>query len=458
MGAVRIILVLGLGALLGAGVAIAVQRARAPHEQAKVAEAARCDGEAPPATDTASPDAPQPARHEPAAAARTGTDASRYTVCAREETPAQLSRVALLRDRRDLWSLHCGATIHLIAIEELGGELVPQRAALLQIQSPSPAESSVAVATYAADLDADGRPDWVAPVLLVDAGGTPRGGALHKLAQRPHGGFAPPSRLLNAAPLAIAVGALDAEPTHDLALLHRQNAGTGQADELWLVAGGPAIARFAKRPALVSTLGVAALDLDLDGKDDVAVGSAQEERVRLWLSSRGALAQVDPVDLTVTGVQQLLAADLGDRSRALVLVAGQLQVLRPRAGGPAEPEPIACSEGLRDVHTADADGDRELDLVGYAHPEVVALSPAAAAEPTRKSIAALRGDASVLYARVAQLDRDPRPDLVLVVVSPNGEQLELALARNLDPPTTVRLASTATPVADAALLERFSVH
>jgi hypothetical protein len=393
---------------------------------------------------------------QPPAPVVTTTPAMRFGVCQREEAPARLSRIPLIAGRPELWALHCGRSLHVIDIQEIAGTLVPQRVALVQASSPSPAETPVATPAAAADVDGDGRNDLLAPVMLVDAAGAARGGAVYWLRGSASGGFDAPANLLLAAPAALVALKLDEEAGQDLALLNRQDSNTGENDELWLIQGGPSPQRIAQRPAGVGSSALAALDLDLDGRDDLVAASTGEGKVRAWLTSKGALAHVEPLELELPGVSQTLVADLdGDAVRELVVAGDRAALIHPRADGALELTPIAGTDGLRDLQVADADGNGKPDLIGYVHPDLLAVAPDAAPGAERMLVASLRGEVGVLFARVAQLDRDPQLDLVLVVQSSAGD-LELAIARNLKSGALVALGGTSEPLADAALLERFT--
>jgi hypothetical protein len=386
-------------------------------------------------------------------------EVARFSVCEREETRAALAELALVRGRAPLLGLHCGRSLHLIAVEPHGGALVPERVAVVQAASSSPAETAVALEPSAADVNGDGRADWVAPVTFVDSTGVPRGGGVYALHQRAEGGFDPPLRLLAAAPGSVVSAQLDDQPAADLAVLQRADATTGRADELWLVTGGPSPLRIAQRPAGVGTHAIAALDLDRDGRDDLAAASPAEGRIVLLLSSGAALAHSKPAELRLPGIQQLLAADTDrDGARELLLVGERWWLLSLPEGAPPSPVAVDGSEGLRDVHLADTDADGQLELVGYAHPDLIALRPAGERRLERTRVLTLRGQAPVLYARVAQLDGDPRPDLVVIALAAGtGREVEIALARNLGPAAVVQLGAGVTPIGEAALLQRFTL-
>lgn len=446
-------------ALLGGALWMAVRREPAPAGAAKgnePAAACACDGAA--GTAQAAPP-PVPA----SAPTEAGPSAVvRFAVCEREETRAALAQVALVPGRPALWALHCGRSVHLIAVEAFEGALVPRRVAVVQAASPSPAEAAVALEPSAADVDGDGRADWITPVTFVDAAGVPRGGGVYVLHQRAEGGLEAPRRLLAAAPGRVVSAQFDGDPGEDLAVLHRADASTGRADELWLMTGGPSPLRVAQRPAGVGTSAIAALDLDADRRDDLAAASRSEGRVLFWLSSGGALAQVAPTELKLPGVEQLLAADLdGDGTRELVLGGERWFWLSGPVSPPPSPVPapiqIDGSEGLRDVHLADTDRDGRPELVGYVHPEVIALRSAPKRRFERARVLSLRGEASVLFARIAQLDGDARPDLVVVVLASSGRDVEIGVAPNVEPAAIVQLSARTAPIADAALVQRFTL-
>lgn len=402
---------------------------------------------------------PPAAELNPQASARE-IEAARYPVCAREEAPPTLSRLRLTKDGAELWALHCGPSVHLIAIDREGDRLRPTRVAQLDAPSYSPAEAPRAVPVTAADIDGDGRADLVAPVLLLDRAGAPSGGALYLLRQRAEGGFEPASRLLDLAPGSVAPATLDAQPGIDLALLHLHDVHTARPNQLWLVHGGAAPLRFAQREAGAGAGALAAVDLDRDGLDDIAVTSESEGRVRIWLSTRGSQTQTDPIVLELPHAREAITGDLdGDGQRDLVLTGDRVWFLLAQKNFAAEPnKAVAGSEGLRDIQLEDANADGKLDLIGYAHPEVVALLqvPNAKLGFVRHTLGTLQGELGVLFTRIAQLDGDDQPDLAIVTVSQGPDpQVELALARNLADASKIHLAPQAQTLRDAALLQHF---
>jgi hypothetical protein len=122
----------------------------------------------------------------------------------------------------------------------------------------------------------------------------------------------------------------------------------------------------------------------------------------------------------------------------------------------ADPKAIAGSEQLRDVQLEDADADGKLDIIGYTHPDVIALVQGDQLSFARRTLATLRGDLGVLFARVGQLDAKGQPDLVIATTSQGPDaQLELAIAPNLTDAAPVRFAAKAQTLRDAVLLQHF---
>jgi hypothetical protein len=355
-------------------------------------------------------------------------------------------------------AVHCGSSVHVIAVDELAGSLLPRRVALLNARSTSPAEALRAVAPIAADLDGDNRSDLLVPVLLVDAQGSPRGGALQRLRARPEGGFDAPGHVIELAPGAVAAGRFDADAGADLALLQLGDARLDRDSELWLVHGGPAPLRSSTRSAGVGAAALVVVDLDRDGLDDVAVASEQEGKVRLFLARDGDKAE--PKLLELPAVREMLAADLdGDGARDLVLVGARIWVVLAHAGDLPEPRELLASDGLRDVQALDVDHDGKLDLVGYAHPSLIALLQQSALGFERRTLATLEGDSAVLAARVAALGGSDAPDAWITTLSSGSEPaVEIAIARDLAFGAHVALASSTRPLLDAPLNEHFALR
>lgn len=450
-----------------AGVAIGVAGSLALRERQPPPPPPALPAGAPPACECGSGTAPAARDQQqltPLPAAATGTEpagrivaSAAYAVCAREETPARLSRLHWTADQPALWALHCGPSVHVIALRERGAELVPERLARIEVPRPGPGETGAAAKAIAADIDGDGRADLVVPTLLVDRSGAPRAGALLQLRQRSQGGLLPPARLIEAAPSAVVALDVDAQPGQDLALLQRNDVSNARPDEIWLVQGGAAPLRIGRLTAGLSAGELTALDLDRDHRSDLAVASATEGKLRLFLSRRGPLAQsAAPLEIALPGVQAALEADVdGDRSPDLLIAASdRIVALLAREEVDVEPKQLAVIAGLRDLAVMDVNADGKPDIVGYAHPELVVLTQTDDLVFSGKPLAAIRGQGSVLDVQTAALDRDPRPDAVIATVS--GDSVQLSIARNLESGTTIELTTSGSALSNAAWLEQFA--
>ena len=405
----------------------------------------------------------------PAAAPALGLE--RYAVCGREEAPPALAELSGLSPRGLRLAVHCGGSLHVIALGD-GGAWVPQRIAQLNASSASPAEALRAVTPLAADLNADGRRDLLAPVLLVDSQGNPRGGALHVLRGRLEGGFEPAQRALELAPGALASARLRAEGGEDLALIQLGAAQLARTNELWIVRSGAAPLRSAARSA--AGLGAPALavaDLDRDGLDEIAVGSESEGKVRLFRGTAAADANAEPIVWDVPGMREALSVDLdGDGARDLLLLGTRLWLVLASKGELQAPRELLASDGLRELHALDLDRDGRLDLVGYAHPSLVALLQTAPLAFERRTFATLAGDAAVFSARLLAAEAPntvaapalrggaaPDGPTAWITMLSNGSEpaVEVAFARDLGFGARIALGTRVQPLPDAPLVERF---
>jgi hypothetical protein len=450
----------------GAALTFAIERGRLPEAWARrslheaptavPADPNSCDCSRAPASPAAGTAASASAAG-PAAATPLGAALERFVVCGREEAPPALAELSALASGPRL-CVHCGSSVHLIAIEEDANGLQPRRIALLSARSTSPAEALRAVAPIAADLDGDARTDLLVPVLLVDAQGSPRGGSLQRLLARPEGGFEPAARAIELAAGAVAAGRFDAEAGADLALLQLGDARLDRSSELWMVHGGPSPLRSSTRNAGVGAGALAVVDLDRDGLDDVVVASESENKVRLFLAHDGDNAE--PTVWELPAVREALSADLdGDGARDLVLIGARIWVVLAHANTLSAPRELAASDGLRDVTAFDLDRDGKLDLVGYVHPSLIALLQTSALAFERRTLATLEGDAAVFAARVAALGGGDAPDAWITTLSNGSEPaVEISLARDLAFGAHIALGSSARTLPDAPLSERFDLR
>lgn len=386
--------------------------------------------------------------------------ALRFSVCAREEMPAVLSRVRLQSEGPELLAVHCGRSVHLVAIERSDNAVQAHQVAIMSVANRESSLASRPGAIAAGDVDADGRSDLLVPVLLVDTGGVPSGGALYLVRQRQEGGLLAPRRLFDAVPGGLAIATLDAKPGADLTLLHLHDKGTARPSELWFVQGGAAPLRTHVVLAGLGGGALGAADLDRDGLDDIAVTDEQDDRVRVWLSRTAPDNATAPFVFTVPGVREVMAGDLdGDGHRDLVFAGEQIWSVLAHEGLGPTPTALVGTEALRGLQMIDVNADGLADLVGYLHPQIVTALQNRAHGFERRTLATVVGDQGVLATQLADFDGDAKVDLALLVVAPGPEgAVELAISMSLSlenqENVTIRLAETARPLPNSALLTR----
>jgi hypothetical protein len=286
---------------------------------------------------------------------------------------------------------------------------------------------------------------------------------LHLLHARPEGGFDPARRALELAPGAVAALRLGAAPADGLALIQLAAAQLARSNELWIVRGGPAPLRSETRTAVgVGATALAVADLDRDGLDDVAVASESEGRVRLFRG--GAAGNAEPVQWDVPGAREALSADLdGDGARDLVLLGTRVWLVLASKSEPLAPRELAASDGLRELAAVDVDRDRKLDLVGYVHPQLVALLQRDQLGFERRTVATLSGDAAVYSARMLTLaasESERESPIAWITTLSDGSEpaVEIAFARDVTLGSQLELAARAQPLPDAPLVERFGLR
>ena len=405
----------------------------------------------------AAPAAPSAVAADPAL---TGKTALRFSVCPREEVPAVLSRVRLQAEGPEWLAVHCGRSVHLLAIERLDKDVQVRRVAIMSVANRESSLASRPGAVAAGDVDADGQPDLLVPLLLVDAGGVPSGGALYLLRQRQEGGLLAPKRLFDAVPGALTIATLDAKPGADLALLHLHDKHTARPSELWFVQGGPAPLRTHVVAASVGGGVLGAADVDRDGLDDIAEADELDGQARVWLSRIAPDDATQPLVFKVPGVREVVVGDLdGDGHSDLLFSGEQIWSLLAREGTAPEALPIPGSTALRGLQALDVNADGLLDLVGYSRPEFVTLVQRRTHDFERRTPATVVGNQGVLATQFSDFDGDGQIDLALLVVAPgpDGEvEVAISLSINLYNQSSVEvgLSQSVRPVRDSALISR----
>jgi hypothetical protein len=449
-------------ALLGAALAYAVVSGHLPPELARRSlrmkahddGAACCEShsDAAPHVSPAAAVTASPGRAAPTLEAPRG---QRFALCEREEARVSSNELQLREQGPPLLAIGCGSSVQVLGFERVGALIEPRRLLELRLEPHSPAEAPYAIEALAADLDGDGRRDLLASVLLVDAAGSPRGGGLFVSAQRAEGGFAPARRLLELAPVDVAVAGLDSARGQDLVLLHGGDPRLARPSALWLVSGGPAPVRVAVREASVGSRAVVACDLDGDGLDELIEAGGEDGVLRLWPSGVSPSAQ--PRTLAAKHARELLCVHDGKSGGAgtVAVLGEQLALLRAQPGTDPELLPVAESANLRSLRALDLDGDGVRELIGYEHPALVAFTRRGEAFE-RRVLATLAGQASVLDAQLLRLSDAAAPALLVLTIS-NGA-VEVSVLADLALGSTVELPASSVPVPSGALLQRVALR
>lgn len=400
---------------------------------------------------------------EPSPARSSGGEAparvARYAVCGREEAPAQLYALPGAGSA-SLWAVSCGATAHVIAIEAEQGIVLARRLARLSMPSPAPdrAPRPAPIALLPSDAT------WLVTTLRVDRNGSPSGGALFRVPLEAGDLFGTASRVHDAAPGALALATFDRAAGQDFALLQLGDARVAQAAELWLFSGGPSPLRSVRRALDADAFALATIDLDSDGAYESAV-LARSGRITVHAVSD----KLPTVSASVPGSDGLFALDAdGDGQRDLVASGPHAQLLRLEPGPETNPRQLTATalpglDGLRDLVELDVDADGRREIAGYAHPRVVAVSPAQGGGQ-RRVLFELAGEGfTVLEAIPTQLDGDGRVDLIALIASENNDpQVELLIAT--EPPditkgeARVRIPSAGNELRNAPLMRELELR
>lgn len=468
-------LISGVGLLLG-------RLEIAADEPAPAVEAATHD-----ATDaTGTPQVPSPRSGQPADRPAVGPApalrARRYTVCGREEAPPRLFELsapdrAKQLDEASLWGVSCGASVHVVAFDsELSADRNSERAIVFarriaRVDVPSPAPDRAPRPASIVRLDEGAATSWLVATLRIDRNGSPAGGALFRVPLLNGNVGAASLRVHDAAPGELITASFDREPGQDFALLQLGEARAAQPSELWLFSGGPSPLRIARLPVELgatplATLGaklLATLDLDGDAIDEAAVLSPATGRLTLLsvppktaAPATPAVPASPPIALEVAGAQAVQALDLdGDGRRELIASGDHAYLIRRNAQTSGDTAsysavPLTILDGLRDLALLDVDADGKLDVIGYAHPELISISDVLGSAAKRSTRLVMRGadsGLSVLAARLTHLDGDSALDaLVLATRDGADPQVELIVAQLGAAPYELIFPSSPTPL------------
>jgi hypothetical protein len=406
------------------------------------------------APNAATPSAAAPARPpervtEPAPTPKAEQAIERYVVCESSQALPTLRLLRLDQNARPVATVHCGQSVHVVAFDAVAGTLGAQR--IMRIDSHAPTTDLLVqpALVVASDVSADGHADLLVPFWWQDKTGAPRGGSVYELVRDPSGGFAAPLLLSSVAARAVTAGHFDEAPGADLALANLEDARVGRHSELVFMHGGPAPYKAQTVAVGNDVRDLAALDLDLDSRDDLVVAAQKPSVEVLYLA---ADATVRARAAVVTGeTRQILTADVdGDGHDDAVLVGEPLAVLLASPTTEPTAHSIAVNEPVRSVFPVDLNADGKLDLLVTTASSVVLLTQTTALRFEPKTLLALPGNLLPVSAAAISSDADGHFALLVLALEAGKPPVELAMvALAPDLELTPNWSAEPTPLRDA---------
>lgn len=373
---------------------------------------------------------------------------ARYRVC-RGVSPV-LSRVQVGGSGFEL-AVHCGDALQLIAWTGAA----PERIMTLALTSPSPAETSQATAIASGDLNADGLPDLVVPWLTVDTWKHPIGRGMLSLLRDPSGGFRPAARVLAGSPLQVVAGALDAQPGVDVMMLHATDESVRKPRQAWWVSGGRSPQRVTASELAAHSDSIALADLDRDGQLDVIAASPTDGRLDIVFGN-GNATSAGAIQREAAGCSELLVTDLtGDAHDDLVCSGDSSYVIAAREDRELVVQPLVFGgERVRSLQAADFNADGKLDLLGYAHPQLVRLEQGAELHFEARMVAELLGTSfAPLAVELADFNHDGTLDMAMLGRAPDdAESVDLVIISNVSEHVPITVSDEASTLPDARFL------
>ncbi len=384
--------------------------------------------------------------------------AVRTVVCEAEVQRPGIALAQLVGDARPEVVVLCGPTVLLLGADTREGDVAPRFTQIARfersVQGTEPDATLVARSVGAGDVDADGNADLV--LGFADPTERARNGAIFLVAREPGGAFARPRSLGALHTVALAVQPLDVRPGAEILAVHRTQAASRRPSELWVFGGGAAPGRVAQQRVGVGAEALALADLDRDTHTDALVVTSDGPRVDV-LFGDGATSFPRNAQLAVQGAREAVAADIdGDGVLEVVLGGEATTVVRPAASpAPIELLAIEAARGLRLLATGDRAPDGAREIVGYMHPDLVALSGLTTPTPTRRTLRVLHdGEPMPVALAVGDIDADGRADVVTLARVRADAPYELVVV----PTGTTPFAREATPLRDAPLSLRIALR
>ncbi len=313
----------------------------------------------PSAAGMVAPPASQPAAPQPPP----GVVIARHALCSSPDALPTLRMLRLDAHASPVAAVHCGESLHLVAFDAAAGTLTPMRMARIDAHAPTPGMRLQPAHASAGDVNADGRTDLLVPFWWRDATGAPRAGAVYELLRSTSSGFETPALLSSVSASVVATGHFDDNPGVDLAILGQQDAAVGRRSEVVLMHGGPAPLKAATLTVGSAVTDAVALDLDVDGHDDLLLAGQKPALEAVYLNADGSVRERREYD--DPKVRELLIADVdGDGHEDALLVGDTFSILLSTAQT-TQPRllHVPVSAAVRAAFPVDANADGKLDLV-----------------------------------------------------------------------------------------------
>jgi hypothetical protein len=351
------------------------------------------------------PEAPPPpaAASSPAAALSTPPHIARYALCEHASVPAAVRGLHLRAGDDDLLAVHCGDSVDLLGFDPAG----PRRIAHLEKRASDPKLRWEAAPIVAADIDADGVGDLLVGFAATDATGGPHGGALVELVSTQDGGFAAPRLLAPVYVAGLTAGRLDARDGADIVVLRREDTRLGQTNQVIALHGGPSPLKMFSAKAPDDARSVTAIDLDLDGRDELLLSAQSAPPEVMYLGAQGEL--VRRAALPLPAASAVLVADLdGDGAPDAVFSGDKLSVVLASHEHPEQVQVLADASTPSQLAALDVNQDGKLDLVWTSANTVFAYIQSAPLHFETMKIATFPASEFILDGLVALSASKPR--------------------------------------------------